>query len=204
MAKNPFIRNEDIYETGAFVMNRFETEDETGAILFPEGLAAAYVYESHSISLSENSFWERPIISVSMINGQGQVFPKDIINHARPTSSTNPEFLAWLKSLTTSIPLNSLENIKLVFSPECFEFSQRAIDDILSWFYDDMRFLERIKTLINDIISNPFVGGLGHTETLGGTGGRASKRIIGKDRIVYTYSNEKILIHQCRGHYDDH
>jgi toxin YoeB len=63
--------------------------------------------------------------------------------------------------------------------------------------------LVRIKELIEDIWVHPFTGGKGKTEPLGGTGGKASKRIIKKDRIVYTYSKNKIVIHQCRGHYDD-
>ena len=80
---------------------------------------------------------------------------------------------------------------------------QRAIDDLISWYYDDKRFIIRIKELINDIVNYPFKGGKGHTEPLGGTGGKASKRIIKKDRVVYTYTKEKVIIHQCRGHYDD-
>lgn len=61
----------------------------------------------------------------------------------------------------------------------------------------------RIKELLADIENNPFVGGKGKTEILSNTSGKASKRIIKKDRIIYTFTQEKIIIHQCRGHYND-
>ncbi len=110
---------------------------------------------------------------------------------------------ATLLALYDGIQLNCEANIALVFSPDKFEFDTRAVNELLSWYHDDKRFIIRVKELIMDIVNNPFKGGKGHTEPLGSTGGRASKRIIKKDRIVYTYTKEKITIHQCRGHYDD-
>jgi len=204
IVKNPFIPDVESYEAEVFLLNKFETENECGEMVIPEGLAATYVFESHSISFCGHSHWERECIPVIMTNAQNETFPKDILNHVFDSCTENQIFQNWLHSLQTTIPLDSLTNIQLVFPPHRFEFDPQAIDDLISWFYDDIRFQKRIKKLIDDIELHPFSGGLGHTETLAGTGGKASKRIVGRDRIVYTYTNEKTIIHQCRGHYEDH
>lgn len=204
IVKNPFIPDSDSYEAEVFISNKFETKAKNGAEIKPEGLAAAYIFDSHSISFCGHIHWEREAIPVNMTNLQGEIFTREILNHAFETCTDNPVFKAWQKLLKDEIPLDSLTNIQSVFPPTQFHFEQRAIDDIISWYYDDVRFQIRIKKLIEDILKNPFSGGLGHTETLAGTGGKASKRIIGKDRIVYTYTIEKIIIYQCKGHYEDH
>lgn len=204
IVKNPFIADAGSFEAEAFVLNQFETVDQNGKTIQPEGLAVAYIHESQSISFSGEPHWEQESLLVNMTNAQGESFPRSILNHAFETCTSNPAFLAWLESLRGGIPLNSLANIQLLFPPNQFEFEQRAIDDLISWYYDDIRFQIRIKKLIEDISIHPFTGGLGHTEVLVGMGGRASKRIIGKDRLVYTHNVEKIIIHQCKGHYEDH
>jgi Txe/YoeB family toxin of toxin-antitoxin system len=202
--KNPFIPANDTYEAEAFILNRFEIMDTDGAILQPEGLASAYIYESHSISFSGHPHWERLIIPIQITPAQQPPLSTEIINHAHESSVTEPIFIDWLKSFKQDIPLNTVENIYKVFPAHQFYFEEKAINDLIEWYYDDIRFQIRIKKLIENIAAYPFTGGLGHTEVLTSSGGRASKRIIGKDRLVYTFTQEKITIHQCKGHYDDH
>jgi toxin YoeB len=204
IVKTPFVPNADSYEAEAFILNRFETLGKTGVVIQPEGLAVAYVHESQSISFSGAPHWEQESLEVTMTNPQGEQFNKSILNHVFETCTTNAAFLAWVESLRTAFPLNSLSNIQLAFPITQFEFEQKAIEDLISWYYDDIRYQNRIKKLMEDIEAHPFTGGLGHTEVLAGQGGRASKRIVGKDRLIYTYTDKKIIIHQCKGHYEDH
>lgn len=91
------------------------------------------------------------------------------------------------------------ENIYKLFSEAEYLFESKAINDICFWYYNDKRYLLRLVELINDIKDNPVHGGLGKTETLSKIHGRASKRIVKKDRIVYTFTRERIVINQCRG-----
>jgi Txe/YoeB family toxin of toxin-antitoxin system len=204
VVKNPFIPDEDSYEAAIFVLNRFQTLDEKGLIVEPEGLAAAYVHESQSIGFVGCAHWEQETLSVDMINQSEQISTKNILNHTHATCTDNPAFKVWLDLLKSGIALNSLENIHQLFPPAQFEFEPRAAEEFISWYYDDVRFQNKIKLLLEDIAAHPFTGGLGLTETLSGTNGKASKRITGKDRLIYTYTHEKITIHQCRGHYEDH
>ena len=112
-------------------------------------------------------------------------------------------FKDWLSYLNPSITLNSEENIYKVFPASQYQFEGKAIKDIISWFYDDKRYLIRVKELLEDILENPFKGGKGKTEPLSGTDGKISKRIVKKDRVIYKYTSDKIIIYQCRGHYED-
>lgn len=200
--KRPFIEDDNTYEAEIFVLSGFTTKDENDNDLSPEGLAVAYLYNSPSISLSGSAHWQMEWIALT-VTTNGNTFTEKVVNVHSPESVGANYFRQWLKNLVEKTELNSKVNVAKVFSPDHFSFDQRAIDDILSWYHNDRRFLVRIRELINDIADNPFVGGKGHTETLGGTGGRASKRIVKKDRLVYTFTKEKIIIHQCRGHYDD-
>lgn len=204
IVKNPFIADDDSQEAEMFISNQFQTLDHTGIMTSPEGIAISYVCEMPTISISGFPLWDSNTLSLNVIDTvSNSTSINDIINISTPNSLTNQIFLDWIKSITEEVKLNSYDNIIKMFPIEKFEFEQRAIDDILTWFYDDKRFIVKIIKLINDIENNPFVGGFGLTETLGGTGGRASKRIVKKDRVIYTYTQEKITIHQCRGHYND-
>lgn len=202
---NPFIEDDDSYEAEQFVTNAFTTKNHENQDVNPEGLASAFVFNSPSFSLSSHPHWRTNILHLSITNAD---VPKtttqvEILNLYSTVCVNQPAFQSWLSYLNPPIELNSEKNIYKVFSPEQFQFESKAIQDITSWFYDDKRFLIRVKELLEDIPQNPFKGGKGKTEPLSGTGGRASKRIIKKDRVVYTYTEGKIIIHQCRGHYDD-
>ena len=80
----------------------------------------------------------------------------------------------------------------LVFDPE-------AWDDYLWWQRQDRKTLAKINALIREACRTP-TEGTGKVEDLGG--GRWSRRINSKDRLVYSFTVEHLLT-QCKGHYDD-
>jgi toxin YoeB len=203
VTKTPYIEDDNSYEAEIFVLTNFKTKGENNEDLSPEGIASAYIFNSPTISIAGNIHWERDTITLTIMpnDTNGNFNLENIPNVFSELSVAGNSFRKWLSYLISGIQLNSKENIIKVFPSNQFAFDTRAINEIISWYYDDKRFLIRIKDLINDIVANPFVGGKGHTETLGGE--RASKRIIKKDRIVYSVSKNVITIHQCRGHYDD-
>jgi len=202
---NPFIEDAESYEAEQFVINTFTTKNHTKVDVSPEGLPSAFVFNSPTISISSHQHWRNNLLLLNVTNtDNSQTTTSFEILNLHSSKCVNQEaFQNWLSYLNPPIELNSEENIYEVFAKEEYEFDNRALQDITSWFYDDKRYLIRVKELLEDIPKYPFKGGKGKTETLGGTGGMASKRIIKKDRIVYTYTEGKITIHQCRGHYDD-
>lgn len=202
--RSPFIPDPDSYEAEMFLLHRFETENEQGASVEPEGLAAAYVHDAHSISLSGCTHWEQQTLRVNMFEKNLLVESKDILNHALPSSVNSPAFQGWQNARKNRIPLDSLENIQKRFPPARFLFESQALEDFLFWWHENHRVHQKVVQLIEDIENHPFSGGLGKTETLASGQGKASKRITDKDRLVYTFSASVIVIHRCRGHYEDH
>ncbi len=202
---NPFIEDTDSYEAELFVSNTFKTQNHNNENVSPEGLASGFVFHSPVISIDSHAFWRRSHLSLSVTSNDtpGLIDHHDILNLYSSNCRNSPAFKGWISYLNPPVELNSEENIYKVFSATQYQFEAKAINDILSWFYDDKRYLIKLKELLEDIPNNPFVGGRGKTETLGSTGGKASKRIVKKDRIIYTYTKDKIIIHHCRGHYDD-
>ena len=62
----------------------------------------------------------------------------------------------------------------------------------------------RISDLIKDIERNGPIVGIGEPEALKkNLQGYYSRRINGKDRLVYKVNGNQIYISQCRGHYED-
>lgn len=85
--------------------------------------------------------------------------------------------------------------LDLLFLPEGWE-------DYLYWQSQDKKTLRRINALIRDIQRNPFEG-LGKPEPLKENyQGWWSRRIDKVNRIVYKVENRRIIIAQCRTHYD--
>lgn len=142
---------------------------------------------------------------MNVINTENEPISKqvNILNLYSSGCVNQTAFKNWLNYLNPVIQLNSVVNIYQVFPAEKYQFDNEAIQDIISWFYDDKRYLNRVKELLEDISENPLNGGKGKKERLRGTNGKYSTRITKKDRIIYTYTINKIIIHQCRGHYDD-
>ena len=83
-------------------------------------------------------------------------------------------------------------------------WSDEAWDDYLYWQTEDRKTLKRINQLLKDIERNGSLIGIGEPEALkGNLHGYYSRRINGKDRLVYKVEDGRILISQCRGHYND-
>lgn len=82
-------------------------------------------------------------------------------------------------------------------------FAQDAWDEYLYWQMQDKKTLKKINALLKDIQRNPF-SGEGKPEPLrGDKSGMWSRRINEKDRLVYAFESDRIIVYQCRGHYSD-
>jgi len=80
-------------------------------------------------------------------------------------------------------------------------WSENAWDDYLYWQKEDKKKLKRINLLVKDIKHDPFVG-LGNPEPLKHElSGFYSRRIDKEHRLVYSVSDDGVLIAQCRYHY---
>ncbi|NVK64983.1 MAG: type II toxin-antitoxin system YoeB family toxin [Flavobacteriales bacterium] len=196
IVKNPFIPNENSYEAEVFVLSKFETLNCTGKQTSPEGIAVAYVNSSPTLSLANCNQFSQPVLELTVVNELNESSIEEVQNFWNPDSVRT-----WADGLIGQLKLDSKENILKIFPENKYEFDSRAMNEFLDWHRDDPRYQKRIRELILDINEFPFVGGKGLTETLGG--GKASKRIVKKDRVVYTYTQSKITIHSCKGHYDD-
>ena len=81
------------------------------------------------------------------------------------------------------------------------QFTTKAFEEYNEWFEEDVKIIERIKTLIKDIERDPFKG-LGKPEPLKENwNGYWSRRITQEHRLVYKITNEQIIIVKCKGHY---
>ncbi len=81
-------------------------------------------------------------------------------------------------------------------------FRDRAWQDYLYWQETDKKILKRINVLIKDIQREPFAG-LGKPEQLKHQFTCFwSRRITEEHRLVYTFSNDELIIVQCRYHYN--
>ena len=75
--------------------------------------------------------------------------------------------------------------------------------DYLYWQKKDKKTLKKINALLKDIDRSPF-SGEGKPEPLKYyKQGYWSRRIDGTNRIVYKVTDKRIIIVQCKGHYDD-
>ena len=83
-------------------------------------------------------------------------------------------------------------------------WSDEAWEDYLYWQTQDKKTLKRINLLIRDIERNGPLIGIGEPEALkNDLHGYCSRRIDGKNRLVYRVESNRIYIAQCRGHYND-
>ena len=81
-------------------------------------------------------------------------------------------------------------------------FTEDGLEDYIYWQTQDRKTLRKINALLKDIGRSPFEGE-GKPEPLRGEQGKWSRRINEKDRLVYRYEDGKVIIYQCRGHYED-
>ncbi len=81
-------------------------------------------------------------------------------------------------------------------------WEERAWEDYCYWQSQDKKTLKRINMLIKDIQRNNFIG-IGKPEPLKeNLTGYWSRRIDSTNRVVYTISNDSIIIISCKGHYN--
>jgi toxin YoeB len=80
-------------------------------------------------------------------------------------------------------------------------FAEQAWEDYLFWQRTDRKQVERINTLIREIVRTPFTG-IGKPEPLRhALAGYWSRRINDEHRIVYRVAGDSLLIAQLRYHY---
>lgn len=69
---------------------------------------------------------------------------------------------------------------------------------------ENKRMIKKINDLLKDIERNGLLNGKGNPEPLkGDLSGFYSRQINEKDRLIYKFIDGKLLIAQCKGHYDD-
>lgn len=82
-----------------------------------------------------------------------------------------------------------------------YVFTQAAWDDYQYWVRSDKRVLRRLNELIKATARDPFEG-IGKPEPLRyQLQGYWSRRISDEHRLVYTVSEEDLIIVACRFHY---
>jgi len=197
MAKSPYLKS-DSKEEEDYITNTFESKNYLDVYVSTEGIASAYLNNESTISFQSCEFWKKSSLDLFIRPSGDDSYIVTVKNFWNVESVSN-----WASSLVESLPLNNVENIRKVFPEDKFRFDQQAIDELIAWYYDDVRYQNKIKELIFDIQLHPFIGGIGFTEVLKNENGKASKRIDKKDRIKYTYTNTLITIHQCKEHYTD-
>jgi len=80
-------------------------------------------------------------------------------------------------------------------------WSEQAWDDYLYWQETDKRMVKRVNELIKEIRRTPFEG-KGKPEPLRhNLAGFWSRRITAEHRLVYSMTDEALLIAACRYHY---
>lgn len=84
-------------------------------------------------------------------------------------------------------------------------FEDDAYDDLSYWAKSDKNIWKKINALIKDIRRDPLtLNGIGHPEFLrDDLSGYMSRRITEEHRLVYTVTNDSIIIAQCKGHYTE-
>lgn len=81
-------------------------------------------------------------------------------------------------------------------------FSRNAWEDYVAWQKEDRKVLQKINSLIKEIMLTPFEGS-GKPEPLKfELSGLWSRRIDREHRLVYEVAENEIRIYGCRYHYD--
>ncbi|AQX90583.1 MULTISPECIES: Txe/YoeB family addiction module toxin [Elizabethkingia] len=197
----PVIENDDQLEN--FVNSNYEIENHNSIRTSSLGAATAYLNYSHVVSLQSHNYWNNYTLELYNTIDDNCEALEDIINVGFNNYQNNALLSVWLNSKSqTVITITKAEDIYKFVSKELYIFDEQALQDIDAWIYDDERYIKRIIQLLSDIPTNPYTGGLGKTEMLKhNLSGKCSKRIVGRDRIVYSYTETKITIHSCREHY---
>jgi toxin YoeB len=80
-------------------------------------------------------------------------------------------------------------------------FLAQSFDEFNQWAIEDKKIYNKIVTLIKDIERDPF-SGLGKPELLkNNLSGLWSRRITKEHRLVYSISDNEVVIISCKFHY---
>ncbi len=83
------------------------------------------------------------------------------------------------------------------------EFKPSAFEDLQYWVATNARMAKRLMKLIEATQRHPFEG-IGKPEPLKNQlSGWWSRRIDSEHRLVYRVEDDRLIIAQARGHYDD-
>ncbi len=79
---------------------------------------------------------------------------------------------------------------------------KHAIEDFEFWAKNNLKILKKIAELFSAILKDP-INGIGKPEALkGNLKGYWSRRINDEHRIVYSITNDAIIVVSCRSHYN--
>lgn len=83
------------------------------------------------------------------------------------------------------------------------ELLEKAFDDSLFWLQNDRKLLKKCFRLMDECRRSPFEG-IGKPEPLrADKSGLWSRRIDEANRMIYAVTDEFIVVHSLRGHYED-
>ena len=86
--------------------------------------------------------------------------------------------------------------------PYKMTFSPQAWADYLYWQAEDSKKLKRINDLLKELQRDGPAPGIGKAEPLRHMKAM-SRRIDEKNRLVYTFEKDNLILLSCKGHYDD-
>lgn len=195
----PFIDDEDEQVLAQYLKHQFrfqKGEDKPKC----DGLATAYLYNTVAVSFPSEDIWDHLKIAILVQKTDTEisesVFHISKIEHLDQEN----ELTRWLIRERQQ-GINTLADLKRLYPNYVFE--SQAFDNLLYWKTENRTLYLKLHVLLRDIEISPFTGGLGKTESLKGTGGRASKRLDSEHRIVYSLKGEVVTVYRCKGHYDD-
>ncbi|MBQ8637735.1 MAG: Txe/YoeB family addiction module toxin [Lachnospiraceae bacterium] len=83
-------------------------------------------------------------------------------------------------------------------------FSEEGWEEYLYWQTQDKKTIKRINQLLQSIIRDGAMRGIGKPEVLRySKQGLYSRRIDDANRLVYEVTTEHIIVNKCRGHYEE-
>lgn len=82
-------------------------------------------------------------------------------------------------------------------------FSEEGWNDYIYWQTQDKKTVQKINKLLKSISRDGALRGEGKPEKLKHKEGEYSRRIDKENRLVYEFSEDKITVKTCRGHYED-
>lgn len=82
-------------------------------------------------------------------------------------------------------------------------FTEIGFSQYVFWQGQDKKTLKKINKLLQSISRDGALEGEGKPEKLRHKEGEYSRRIDEKNRLVYEFSDDKITVKSCIGHYED-